>query len=266
VTEESGRPRILELNSSAQLPGKQETLPHTDRIVLAVPDNDVLVKRLHIPKEAPGEIEDLVAFELSQSVIEDSKEFAFDYHPDTRQESYLGMIFRRDILLKHASLSGFDSSEKQTNLRYRMKGLAFGRAYQMFCRKEEGELVCLVNVSETMASLCFLYQQVICALAMLPLTNYRLDTTADQEQMAIDLKTMVNFQLAALMDDGISLPLSALVLSGELVSDELRHIIQKYFPVGVTTLSFHPGFFGNTFQDESVDLERFIIALGLTLN
>ena len=88
----------------------------------------------------------------------------------------------------------------------------------------------------------------------------------EREQLAVDLKTIVSFRLSSLMDRGVSTPLSTLILSGQGVDDDLRQVLQTYFPVGVKAPLLNPGYLAESVRDALPSTERFLVALGLTVN
>jgi hypothetical protein len=234
--------------------------------VLSVPDSEVMVKLLCIGDENSESATDRLEFELAQCLLEDEENFEFRFHPVDDRGTYLGLVFRREALENLSLERGLPEHKEDGCFDFQLRSLALGRGYLTFCKKEEGELICLVDLSDAAASICLVHQQNVVDLAHLPLAGRDLSSEREQQRLAVDLKTMLNFKLSVLRDRGISQPLAALILSGEHVDAEFRRVAQGYFPMGVRPPQVHPGFLDESLKGASVSTELFLVALGLTVN
>ena len=266
VDDESGRPETKALAVYGSPDQAAETLISGGRVVVSVPDTEVIFKQLHLVGGESMALKPRISFELAQSLLEGEENFTFDYHTTGIQDKYFGFVFRRSLLEQISEACGFSGVGQRGSPGFRMRAYALGKGYLTFCKKEEGELVCLADLTKDQVSICFVHRQHIVDLAFLSLDERDLTSIVEQEQLAIDLKTIVNFRQSALMNSSICLPLSALVLSGDRVDDDLRQVVQRHFPVGVSEPRFYDGFIGNAIKTESHPLERYLVALGLTAN
>ncbi|MCP4684952.1 MAG: hypothetical protein GY867_05820 [bacterium] len=266
LDDETGRPVITQLADGLKVKENGGSLGREGRVVVAVPDAEVQVKRLQLAGADDGSRRNHLLFELVQSVLEDEQAFVYDVHPAGHKDSWFGLIFRRRALEKLTLDCGLAGAEVASPLDFLPRSMALGRAYLNFCRQEEGDLVCLVDLSRRAASVCLIKEGKIVDLASLALPANCLDSAVDREQLAVDLKTVVSFRLSSMMDRGVSSPLSNLILSGQVVSDDLRQVVQKYFPVGVKAPSINPGYLTDEVRESEPSPERFLVALGLTVN
>ena len=265
VDEDTGRPMVICLADRPSSSDEGDDFPGRDPIVVAVPDTDVQIKRLHLVAREDNSLRNRLLYELVQSVLEDEQSFVYDVHPAGHEGNWFGLIFRRRALERLSLDCGLAGSEV-TPPGYLPRSMALGRAYLTFCRQEEGDLICLADLTKGAVSICFVQGGRIVDLASLALRQHEFDSPAGREQLAVDLKTIVSFRLSSLMDRGISTPLSTLVLSGQGIDDNLQRVLQTYFPVGVKSPRLNSGYLTDEIKDTVQDAERFLVALGLTVN
>ena len=80
------------------------------------------------------------------------------------------------------------------------------------------------------------------------------------------LKTLVNFKLASLRDDGITVPLSALIITGDQIGVKERLVLKQFFSAKVVPFSLIPPLVDFANQGGIQQPEQFLVALGLTVN
>jgi hypothetical protein len=202
---------------------------------------------------------------MAQSLLEKDTDFIFRFHDTEVNGRTLGMAIRKELL---NGLPGIFGSPGNLEIDYQLRSLALGKGYLAFCERVEGDLVCVADIARTAVSLCLVYRQNIVDLASLSHTYDNLSVPDQQERLAIDLKTVVNYRLSSLLEAGLSQPISAMVLSGEGVSDACRQTVQRYFPVGVRLPKVNPGFLSEPLS-KSADVQsadRYLVALGLAAN
>jgi len=232
---------------------------------MSVPDLGAIVKRLQPLGGSAQEAEDRRVFEMAQSLLEEDSAFLFRFHSTEVNGRTLGMALRKDLL------SGFPNSlaaPETVELDYRLRSLALGKGYLAFCEKVEGDLVCLADVARTAVSLCLVYRGNIVDLANLSHDYDNLSVPDQQERLAIDLKTVVNYRLSSLVDTGLSQPIAAMVVTGVNVTEPCRQTIQRYFPVGVKVPKVNSGFLSEPLSKSAnqQSLDRYLVALGLAAN
>ncbi len=259
VENDSGRLIIKSLTCRG-IEGSVDSQPDFENPALAVPDNEVVVKRLRLNGNHQSDFHRRLSFELAQSSLEDEQLFQFDFYAIDEQNRYLGLVYRRELLARLKQSCGVEDQ----SVEYRLRSIALGKGYLAFCRQEEGDLLCLADLTSEGVSICLLLRQRLIEVAFLPCTGYDIAAAEEKDRLAIDLKTVVNFRLAALLDYGVSLPLSGLVLSGSGIDSGFCETLEKYFHVGVTSPRIHDGYLGSLADTVSIDDPiRFLVALGL---
>jgi len=238
-------------------------LDDASRVCLVVPDCEVQVKTLHLPVTAGAAPDDIIRFELAESLLEDASTFQFETLPAADEGRHLGLIYRKERLGELAADYGLDGTAPD-RLSFHSRALALGRGYLEFCERATGDFLCVVDVAADVASVCFLLRDAVADLAHIDLRNFDPESEKGRRQFAVDLKTVVNFRRALLMDRGITLPLSGLVLAGDGVEDQLRSVVREYFPTGVEAPRLKPG--DPAIQIDDRQPEAFLVALGLAAN
>ncbi|MFZ5980536.1 MAG: hypothetical protein ACOYVF_07865 [Candidatus Zixiibacteriota bacterium] len=264
-----GRPEVHALVrfKKGQLPEYQ--LLQESEIYFCVPDDEVIVKKVRVSKSNIAAIEQLVEFELSRSMLDSEDNFRFSYLPVGNSDSYLGFVYRRHHLEEMTRFLGLDLSERSlTSGGYLIRAAALGKGYLNFCRPVSEELVCLADINDRIVSICFLYKNRIINLGYMNLAAGAFDSDSSIRKAAIDFKTLVNFKLSALSENGVTVPLSGLVMCGDGLDTKIRTIFAEFFPVGVAAPSVIGEYFvGNEVRQRfEIPLEKYLVALGLAVN
>ena len=264
-----GRPEVHTLArfKKEQLP--EHELLRDSEIFFCVPDNEVIVKKVRVKKNNIADIEQLVHFELSRAMLDPEDSFRFSYLPVGHDDGYLGFIYRRNKLEAITRQLGLDMPERSlASGGYLIRAAALGKGYLNFCRPVSEELVCLADFNDDTVSICFLYKNRIINLGYMNLKAGAFENDGSIRKVAIDFKTLVNFKLSALSENGVTVPLSGLVLSGEGLDTKIRTIFAEFFPVGVAAPSVIEEYFIGYDASErtEIPLEKYLVALGLAVN
>ena len=246
-------------------PEKHELLEDGE-VVLAVPDDQVIVKRLVLPDEPADDRYERARFEMSQAMLEDEGGFRFDTVDTGRPDRLLGVIMRQEALSKLTETNTGGLFAERPALSYRMRAVALGRGYAEFCRQQAGELVCLVDFHDQLASVCFVYRTHVLAVSHMRLNNPERRPLADLPRLAIELKTLVNLQMSLLFSEGITVPLSSLIVTGEGVTGKLTEALARHFPGGVGSPQINTGFFADPSKLNEIPIDNYLISLGLTID
>lgn len=264
VDHRSGRPEVKALVRFERDHFGAHALLEGGTTIFSVPDDKVVTKRLAI-SENGRDVNLKVRFELTQTILEDESQFYFDVIPTAKQNCYLGLMIRKEQLqaeLKHllnSQQSRFD------NAHHLMRGIGLARGYIGFCRRSGGELVCLADFNDRLLSLAFLYREQLIDLTHMRLDKFDLTTTSGLEKIAIELKTVINYRVSMLFAEGITVPLSALLLAGDRADRNTIGILRKYFSIETELPSINPGFFSNPATLAEIPLEKYLVALGLAV-
>lgn len=262
VDAETGQPRVVALLD--HIPENLASFADTF-LSISVPDEECLVKTLHLKGSDRGDIELRGKFELSQSMLDPAEAFQFDLMSTSRPDCYIGLAYRRERLQEHERAIGLPDGASHVHL-FRSRAASLGLAYRTFCRAKGGELICLADFAPPAVSICILHRHHIGALAHLTFSNADLADSSSTRRLAVNLKTVVNFKLSSLADDGVTIPLSALVISGEPIDGPLKGMLEEYFPMGVSHPELDPALFAAPEVLAEGSAMRSLVALGLTVN
>lgn len=266
VTEaDSGRVRITALRHELEAEETTEESPAAP-VRVAVPEALACIKALRIEAEPESTAETRARFELVASMLDDDKQFLTAVCATGRDERFLGMLLRRERAAELWSAVSGRSDFESDRVSFQLRGVGLGRGYLAFCRRADAELIGLVDLAGATASIVLIHAHNIVDVTSLALETFDLDSDSGRDRMAVDLKTIINFRQIALAEAGISVPLSSLVLLGEPVDDDLRQIVQTYFPVGVRGPELLDGFLDDFELPSDTRTELFLAALGLAVN
>lgn len=258
VTVGDGRPMI----DSLRIGTPEETIDTTAGLAVVVPDSQAMVKSLFL-KNGAGDLHMRLKFELAQSLLEPENLFLFDAFSSGIPDRFTGLIYRRerlDELRRQLGLKALTNTP-----RYLARAAALGVGYRSFCIMEGGDLQCVADLTRQEASLCFLYRGSIAALASMSLSGYDLNFESSLRRLAKEFKTLVNFKLAGLAEQGVTIPLSVVVLIGEPVNNQLFDMLSGFFPIGVASPRFNRAYLATT-ASSHLHPELFLPALGAAVN
>ncbi|MFQ5500083.1 MAG: hypothetical protein ACE5FH_10485 [Candidatus Zixiibacteriota bacterium] len=234
-------------------------------VVVSIPDRHVSVRPLFLPL-SKTDSDDCATFELLMALGDEPAQYRFETIDTGRNGYRLGLVARRNDLAEYrASLfSGAETSGQRC--RFLARAVALGRGYLTFCRRGRGEFICLVDLCGGEMSICLVYGDYIVGLARLDISANDVSSAGGREHMAVDLKTLVNFQVASLLNAGITIPLSALLLGGSLVDDDCIGALGRYFPVGVDLLQTTKFYSSQLAGLTDLPPHQLVVALGLVAN
>lgn len=260
VDHQDGRPQIESL-SLCEADGINQLMNGVDIVKVAIDDQKAIVKRLRSPGGDGQEALDRLMFELAQSLLDDISAFQVVFQPTADRDVVIGAAVRQSLL---QTLPDLGERETVPQLR----SVALGRGFTAFCRRAEGALVALAEIGRSDATICLLHGREIADVATLEHTCEDLTVAAQQERLAIDLKTVINYRQSALLDQGLSQPLSGLLLAGGSVTEACRAVIQRYFPVGVSVPELNSGYVKASSELDPTDAEiqQYLVSLGLAVN
>jgi hypothetical protein len=266
VAEDGRRPSISGLIVSDQPPGERFG-PEDDRAVgMTISDRMATVKVVLFDHHNGLPEEDLVRFELGRALLEPEREFEMGVERTGADGRYLGVTIRRRCLADVGRAFGFGDLDARPGMHFELRSIAIGRGYLAYCHPGEGDLVALVDLADEVASICLLYRRRVVDVASVVLASPKDTSPGWAERFAVDLKTVLNFRLANLLDAGIGVPLARLLLWGERVDDSFRGSLQSMFPIAIGEPSLNEALFANSVDAGGPDANRFLAALGLTVN
>lgn len=264
VDHRSGRPEVKALVRFERDHFGAHALLEGGTTVFSVADDIVVAKRVAISDN--GRDANLkVRFELSQAILEDESLFYFDVLPTARTGCYLGLMIRKERLL--ADFANLLNRQQSTlgEAQHLIRAAALARGYIGFCRQTGGELICLADFNGSLLSLALMYREQVIDLTYMDLGKFDLVAAPGLEKMAIDLKTVINYRISMLFAEGITVPLSALLIAGDRANQDTVKTLRRFFSIDTELPKVNPGFFSNPQALAEIPLEKYLVALGLAV-
>jgi len=243
-----------------------ETL-ESGRLFFNVAERVAVVKKIVIKKSTLIDATAQVYFEMSQALLEPSEKFYFDALPieDVNGcKRYLSIAYHRTPV--------DDQIAEYTNrLRkpsgFKLDAVALADGYLHFCRVEPGELQVIANVDVDDILLAVLYKRQLHAIGSMACVPG--ETLSDERaaRLAGEMKMTLAFQMAELFNDGITVPISRLILSGQHAeNDVLRKALSRQVSGEVDLPHFNTGYF--SVPEDTLKIckpHEFLITLGLAV-
>lgn len=262
----SGRPQVKALARFEDLPISEHHLLHDGQWRLAIPDDCALVKRLHIVPYGGISPTDLAAFEMMSSLLDDSDEFLIQTIDTGRIDRSLGIAIRRTVAASLLSDALGTPAANTNHIECTVRAAALGNAYLGFCRRQGTGLVALVDWSGQVASICLLYDDRIADLAQVDLRSVGASSERRIGAAVAQIQTVLNFRAAALAEDGIGVPLSRLVVSGDRCDQELRDRLAQSLDRPVDLPEVSPAYFPDQLDLDRLPLAQYLVALGAAVS
>lgn len=228
-------------------------------VVWGVPDSRARIRGVSVTPSGNFDPHDLAVFELTQGLLDDPEEFCLAAVPLSAENQYLGLSVR------HAPLSRLGAETGSADFGWQVRSAALTCGWTSFCRDHEGGLIGLIDFTSEGATVGVIYRRRIAAVAHVDCARVDLSQSTGQSRLAAELRTVVDFRLDSLSEHGISVPLSGLVLCGADLADGLAETIREFFKAPLIEPSISPGFFPQSADLSAVPLDRYLIALGLTV-
>lgn len=265
VSNDLGRPVVDRLDELAvdEIAGKNWL--NSCHPVFGVNDSLVQVKSLNL-KLTP-EINFRVAgkFELTNSLLEPQENFIFSTYETGLKDNFVGTICRLEELTKLVDRVGLAPKDGFRSDNFVARSAALGSGYATFCQNEPGELIGLIDLGRHSAAISLTYKGRPISLAHMSLADQSIEDETGLKRIAVQAKTMINFQKSRLSGGGLNLPLATLILSGERANRSACDIFSSQFPSGVKLPVINPAFLIDSLSDRE-DVSRFLVAMGLAFN
>lgn len=261
-----GRPEIKALVRSDKASLGQQPLLLGDQLSLSVKQRDVICKELNLSELSNQKAQIVGRFEMIQSLLASESEFAYEILPsDDETGRHLGMMVRHTILEELKQSVYEPAVPEKGNCRFQARGTALGKGYIRFGRSVGSDFVCLVDFTDDEASICFLFKRHIIGITGWTVDRSALIATEAPIHLVAELKTVIGFRLDSLFANGVTVPLTRMLIGGEGISERLCSCLSDYFSLPVEKPELNRGFLGDRNQGESIPLENYLVALGLTV-
>jgi hypothetical protein len=256
-----GRPDVKALLRLDKENLKNHHLLKGDNLIFSINDDKVTFKKIQIDKNDEM-LNEKVNFELAQSMLDDESNFIFDHIESYDTNKIIGMVVNRSGIEKIISDHSFAKTAK---VGFLARSLGLAKGYMTFCRQTGGELIALLDFNAPIVSIAFIYKNKIIDLAHVKMDNQNIDDESRLNQLAVEIKTMLNFKQASFSDEGVSIPLSAIVVSGYDFDDPMFKKFKDSFNLPLSHPEINPAYFDRNRDTQQIPLEKYLVALGLAV-
>lgn len=263
VDHQSGRPEVKSFFTSNDTFDKK--MFGRGRLFFNVDQRLAVVRKIRIQPSSPVKAAELIRFEMSQSLLEPPDRFYFDFLPIDDENG-----FRRFISIAY-HLREIDrqieayTSHLQKPSGFKLDAIALSSGYLTFCRQEGGEFHILANIESDSVAMAVLYKQKIRLISRPEINPGQSIDDERAKVIAAEFRIIIDFLLAELFEEGLTIPLSRMILSGEHASNQpLRKALSDQLKIEIARPRFNEGYFKHTDKvpDDNA-AERFLIPLGL---
>ncbi len=234
-------------------------------VVVSVSDETVLMKPIKVDRQA-ADRQQRAEFELSQSLTADESAYVFNTVETGLNDLLLGCVARRSELECNIPAAYGSLLENYPVKSALARSIALARGFIQFGVKDTDGLICLAEASGPVISIALIINDKPVAFGRLALNRFDITTEPGRERLAVELKTIISFRLAALFEHGLTRPLSALLLSGQGFDGPMMETLRNYFSMPVQPTRINPAHLADSVRHETERASDYIVPLGLVAN
>lgn len=265
VEHDGVRPKVTSLLTSDDSPDSESL--GSGRLFFGVDTRLAVVKKIQVKKYSSIEAAEIARFEMAHSLLEEADNYYFDTLPLEN-----GNGFRRfmSIAYHRREIDRMIESYSE-NLRkpsgFKLNAVALASGFSAFCRIDPGELQVLADFGPDIVLMAVLHRDKLYSVNYLEIEPSREISSGAARKLAAEFKLTLSYHLAELFQDGITVPLSRIILSGLHARNELlTAALNDQFPAEITLPQFNGGYFQLDSEiDQPYPLEQFLIPLGLAV-
>jgi len=237
------------------------------RLIFGVDTSLAVVKKILIKKTPSADAAELARFEMAHSLLDPPDSFYYDILPLNGQDGFRRFL---SIAYHKEEIDRLTESYAQRLRRpsgFKLHAAALVNGRNAFCRPEPGDLQALIDIETDTAAVAVMYKDKLCAARNLETVPGDDIAPTTAKKLAAEFKLMLSFDLSELFQDGITVPLSRITVSGRHARDEaIMTALAERFTVRIA----RPHFNERHFQPASDTIERyhperFLIPMGLAL-
>jgi hypothetical protein len=234
------------------------------RLFFAVDERLAVVKKVRVRKTSLLETAELVRFELTQTLLDPPESFYFDSLPLDELEGYrryLAIAYhRREI---DACIDDYSHRLRKPS-GFKLDSVALAAGYLTFCRVEPGDLQVLLDIGPENVAIALLHNGRLRSIGRLDAPFASGVTIPGANRLGAELKMKLGYLLAELFDEGITVPVARVIVSGPFAHDELLSTaLAEQITAEIARPEFHKGYFPS--ETTGTRLEEFLIPLGLAV-
>lgn len=236
------------------------------RLFFGVDERQAIIKKIAVRKNSGIDAARVAEFELEQSLLENPDQYYFDFLPideNGPQQRIISIAYHRRRI--------DEAMEEYTRLLrkpsgFKLDAVALAAGYLNFCRSEPGKLQILLDVDRDGAVMTILVNGTIRACDRIALAGEGELEISRARQLTSELKLTVNYHLDELFREGITVPPSRIILTGNLAGNRnLLDAIGERFATEIKHPQINEGYFGGQKIDNWERAADFLIPLGLAV-
>lgn len=240
---------------------KPEMINSPGRLQFSVPEDQAIIKRIKVASEKNLDGEKLAEFEFSSTLLDKKETLYIKANLVNGGSEYLVFGCHKNLIDKRDQ---FFEKLFMKPAGYKLRALALADGYQNYCWREGGELICLLDLSPTVASYCFINNSQPAFVGSI--SNDNTGNGEDDpisESFLSDLKVTIQYQMSNLFKAGYSTPLSLIVVTGTLAGKEANKTIEERLRLRTISPTIKTALFAPEIVDRA---GRFLVSLGLTID
>ncbi len=259
-TDSSGRmvvDLLQELNPEGIDPG---LLKNSGSLRFSVPEENAIIKRITINPENSIDGARRAEFEFATTLLDDMAGFYTETHSLNGGCNFMVFGYHRHLIDKQAE---FFESRLLKPIGFSLRSWSLASGYLNYCRREGGETLLLLDLSQSGVSYCFIKdtQPVLVGYISGTLPTNGNDKNILNSFLS-DLKATVQYQMSLLFKAGYSTPLSLIVASGLMSGAELNGEIEERMKIRTIAPSVRTELFADEIADKA---GKYLVSLGLTV-
>ena len=262
VEQHTGRPDIKALIRFDADHFNGHHLLEGNQIIISIPDNQTMIKKVVIPTDENKYMK--VRFELETALGDNPQDFVYDIIQTKLENYFIGLTIRKELTDKLIEPFVKHNGDLKFSTGGVMRAVALARGFFIYCQQSGGDFGAIIDFGENSASIAFYYKQEIVDIDSLPLQTQYYQNPESFQKVIIELKTLFNYKLSALLEKGISVPLSKLFVIGESIDEASMHSLSKNLKINISHPEINRGFITDRDKNKDIPLDKYLVALGLT--
>jgi hypothetical protein len=226
-----------------------------------------VTKKIKVGQHSSADSAEIARFEMSRSLLDPTDQFYFDtvtINEKNSSDCYMSVAYHRDEIDRLVQIYQEKLGQPSG---FKLDAVALAAGYRTFCRIDPGELKVLANVETDIVTLAILHHGELYSVGRLETAPGEKISEDAAIKLAAEFRITLDYHLGELYQEGITIPISRIVLSGRhACEDNLIIALMEQFSAEIALPHFHEGYFQPA--SDTIDRyrpEQFLIPLGLAV-
>jgi len=228
-------------------------------LYLAVPEKDAVIKRVKISPDRSLDPDKLAQFELVASLLDEDDNYYLESYEINSGRERLAVAYRRREIDQQLE---FMQTRLIKPAGFKLRSWAMAAGYTNYCSHEGGRLVCLIDITDHLASYCFVEdKQPIHLGSVVSNAAVSEDDPASTKAYILDIVATVQYQMLTYDKLSQTVPLSSIIITGSCCREELAEGIENIIGIKTTLPIMRSELFS---KDVLPEAHKYLVGLGLT--